>query len=169
MILRLLVCAMLLAPTAGCSVYMAASGEEKRDLGVLTPGTHRDVVVSEFGMPVASVNEMSPIEGGGTELRRYDVFSFTQGRSGASNAGRAIFYGAAAVFTLGLSEVIMTPAEMLVGDQGKLRLRTHYDINWKLATAELQDGSDWVSIPEFQARAAARQQQLEADKAAGTN
>ena len=95
----------------GCSSYMAASGERKRDLNILSPGTSRDAILAEFGSPVSSINEEIPEEEraeNGPERRRYDIFSFVQGRSTASNAGRAVFYGAAAVFTLGLSEVIAT-------------------------------------------------------------
>ncbi|MEM0989265.1 MAG: hypothetical protein AAGK00_10325 [Pseudomonadota bacterium] len=163
MYLKVLMCAVTALSLQACSAYMAASGEDKRDISILTVGTHRDIVVSEFGLPVTSVNEMVTVEGSEPTLNRYDVFKFTQGRSDASNAGRAVFYGAAAVLTLGLSEVIATPLEMAVGDQGELRLRTTYGADWLLTKAELQDGGQWVSIPEFEARAAARQKALEND------
>ncbi|MEM9138588.1 MAG: hypothetical protein AAGB15_02060 [Pseudomonadota bacterium] len=131
---------------SGCSSYMAASGERKRDMDILSPGTSRDVILAEFGAPTATINDQDAIP-----VERYDIFKFVQGRSTASNAGRAVFYGAAAVLTLGLSEVIATPLEGAVGDVGEVRLRADYDTDWRLTMARLLDGNEWVSVTQYNA------------------
>lgn len=169
---------------SGCSVYMAASSDEKKDLGILAPGTSRDLIIAEFGMPLATMNEAAPaqptteptVESGSGALpavadthTRHDIFKFTQGRSTASNAGRAVFYGAAAVFTLGLSEVIATPLESAVGDQGEIRLRTSYDANWRLTTSEILDEGAWISIPEYNQRVLERENELNSASGATSN
>lgn len=168
-----------------CSSYMAATGEEKRDLGILAPGTTRDAILAEFGTPVSSINEpvttqtQQPASDDSAAqpaaapdavpYHRYDIFRFVQGRSTGSNVGRAVFYGAAAVFTLGLSEVIATPLEGAVGDQGEIKLRANYDDDWRLISAELLDGKDWISIREYSARQAQRQAEIEASSQSGVN
>ena len=173
-ILMMLTAAML----SGCSVYMAASGEQKRDMNILAPGTHRDIILAEFGSPVSSIDELVAAEvqaQTGDEVvatatpapstpplrRRYDIFKFVQGRSTASNAGRAVFYGAAAVFTLGLSEVVATPLEYAVGDQGEIRLRTNYDDDWNLKSAQVYDEGDWITIAEYNERVLQREAELD--------
>lgn len=154
----------------GCSVYMATTGEDKRDLGILNPGISRDLVLAEFGTPVSSVRETVPATeaegvrtstktlavaslGEGlpaTRLDYYDIFRFKQGRSGGSNAGRAALYGTAAVLTLGLSEVVTTPLEMAVGDAGEITLRTTYDRGSTLVHAQILDGETWLSLADYQ-------------------
>ena len=163
---------------SGCSVYMAASGEQKRDMNVLSPGTHRDVILAEFGTPVSSIDEIiaaevqaqdsqatvataAPAPATPPARRRYDIFKFVQGRSTASNAGRAVFYGAAAVFTLGLSEVVATPLEYAVGDQGEIRLRVNYSDEWRLSSAQVYDEGDWISVPEYHERVLQREEKLD--------
>jgi outer membrane protein assembly factor BamE (lipoprotein component of BamABCDE complex) len=86
----------------GCSVYMAANQPEKKDVGVLKPGTTRSAVLAEFGTPI----ETSMRNGA-----RVDIFTFTQGYSSAEKGARAVLHGAADVLTLGLWEVAGTPIE----------------------------------------------------------
>lgn len=150
---------------ASCSSYMAASGERKRDLDLLSPGTSRDVILAEFGSPMATIDEIEA-----ETPQRYDIFSFVQGRSSGSNAGRAVFYGAAAVLTLGLSEVIATPLEGAVGDVGEIKLRTNYNQDWRLINALILDEGRWVSMEQFAANAQARRDAAaEAAKGKPTN
>lgn len=140
---RVLAALLALSVLPACSVYMAASGEEKRDLGILAPGTTRDAILAEFGTPTATEK---------TEAEHYDIFRFVQGRSTGSNVGRAVFYGAAAVLTLGLSEVVTTPVEGAVGDQGEIRLRVDYGPDGRLTEARVLDGADWIPIETYEAR-----------------
>ena len=78
---------------SGCSVAMASTAPKKKDLSVLNVGTDRHRVVAELGVPVIA----EVVDG-----KKVDTFSFIQGYSGVSKAGRAIFYGAADVLTVGL-------------------------------------------------------------------
>lgn len=57
---------------------------------------------------------------------KYEIFSFTQGYSGGVKAGRAFFHGAADVLTLGVWEVVGTPAEA-VFDGDKMAYHVRYD------------------------------------------
>jgi hypothetical protein len=94
----------MLAFISGCSVYMAAQQPPKKDIGLFSVGTPRDMLVAEFGMP--SVSETK-------DGRRREIFTFKQGYSTATRAGRAVFHGVADVFTLGLWEVVGTPTELI--------------------------------------------------------
>lgn len=105
---------------AGCSVVMATKQPGKKDLTVFKPGTERDVVVGEIGAPVSS----EKLEGGG----RKDIFTFIQGYSSGAKASRALFHGAADVFTLGLWEAVGTPIEASF-DGKKITVRVIYDAN----------------------------------------
>ncbi|MEM9725297.1 MAG: hypothetical protein AAF909_07535 [Pseudomonadota bacterium] len=164
MIRAFAVAAMLTAASlSGCSVYMAANSEGKRDTNILTPGTTRAAVLAELGQPVATVPVAPPAPaaedapssgvaiipapiGPSATPALYDVFRFTQERSTGSNAGRAVFYGAAAVLTLGLSEVIATPLEAAVGDAGEIRLRVFYGADDRVQRAEVLDGEVWKAF-----------------------
>ncbi len=136
---------------SGCSVYMAANSEGKKDLGVLTSGTPRDDVLAEFGSPVASIKEADD---------NYDIFKFTQERSDESNAGRAILYGTAAVLTLGLSEVVATPLEAVAGDAGEMQIRANYDGAGKLKTTDVRTGDGWTPLEEVLAAEREREKRL---------
>lgn len=98
-----LVCiSVLLLPTLGCSVFMAAQQPDAKNLNVLDVGTPRGVVLMELGTPTWT----EKIRG-----QRVDIFRFTQGYSKGAKLGRAFFHGAADVLTFGLWEVIGTPTE----------------------------------------------------------
>lgn len=107
----------------GCSVFMAAKQPPKKDLGVLNVGTARGMVLAELGQPVAAETR---------DGAKVDVFSFTQGYSKPAKAGRALFHGAADIFTLGLWEVVGTPTEA-VFDGSKMALEVAYDENDRVA------------------------------------
>ena len=105
----------------GCAVYMAATAPGKKDLSVLDPGTNRGFVVAELGTPVVSEERSQGKD-------RFDIFSFKQGYSGLTKAGRAFFHLAADVFTLCLWEIIGTPTEIAFrGTQMKAQVT--YDEN----------------------------------------
>ncbi len=107
---------------SGCSVYMAANQPKLKNLEVFSAGTPRSYVLAEIGQPQA------------TEMRagkRVDVFSFVQGYSKGAKAGRALFHGAADVFTLGLWEVVGTPTEAIFDGQ-KVAYEVTYDTSDKV-------------------------------------
>jgi outer membrane protein assembly factor BamE (lipoprotein component of BamABCDE complex) len=110
-------------PLNGCAVYMAANQPGEKNLALLSPGTPRNLVVSEFGTPVTS--EMK-------DGARHDVMKFTQGYSTGARAARAIAHGAADVFTAGLWEAVGTPVEgTFNGDQ--MSAEVIYDASDKVA------------------------------------
>jgi hypothetical protein len=98
---------------------MASHQPDKKDTTLLKPGTPRSILLAEFGQPVTSETK---------EGKHVDFFSFVQGSSQGAKTGRAFFYGVADVFTLGLFEVVGTPAETaMTGD--KLTYEVTYDAN----------------------------------------
>lgn len=110
----------------GCAANRALDQPAHKDLGVLTPGTNRDVVRSELGAPMTSVVHDD-----------CDVFSFPEGSSGWKYI-RAMGYSLLDIGTLGLSEVVTNPAEAGVGND-KVRLRVCYDARQDVAYSERLD------------------------------
>ena len=87
---------------SGCAVYMAANQPSNKNLDLLKVGMPRDSIMAEFGAPV------------NTEVKdgeKVDIYRFKQGYSQGAKAFRAVGHGAADVLTLGLWEVVGTPAE----------------------------------------------------------
>lgn len=103
----------------GCSVYMAAKQPTLKDMSVFGIGTKRDIILAELGNPVAS---------GKDNDAKYDIFSFIQGYTAGSKAGRAFLHGTFDVLTLGLWEVLGTPIES-VASGDKVKLKVIYDSN----------------------------------------
>ena len=104
---------------SGCSVFMAAKQPEKKDISLLKEGVSRAVLISEFGAPVVSEYKNN---------KRFEIFKFVQGYSTGAKAGRAFFHGAASVATLGLWELVGTPAEITFnGDE--MAFQVSYDEN----------------------------------------
>ncbi|MBI3291680.1 MAG: hypothetical protein HYZ73_02565 [Elusimicrobia bacterium] len=115
----------------GCSVFMAAKQPPQKDMSVLRQGTSRSILLAELGQPAAT--EMK-------DGKKVDVFSFTQGYSKPAKAARAVFHGAADVFTLGLWEVVGTPTEAIF-DGTKMALEVTYDENDRVeSVVDLQPG-----------------------------
>ena len=93
----------------GCSVFMAAKQPGKLNVGLFKIGTPRSMLLAEFGLPVVSEERNG---------KKYEIFKFVQGYSAGAKAGRAVFHGAADVFTLGLWEIVGTPTEgVFSGDE----------------------------------------------------
>lgn len=115
----------LLITMSGCAVYMATNQPRKRNLAILTPGTERDLVVAELGAPVISES----IADG-----KKEIYTFTQGYSKLAKAGRAMFHGAADVFTIGLWEVVGTPIEGAF-DGKRISVRVIFDANGRVREA----------------------------------
>ena len=104
---------------SGCSVFMAAKQPEKKDISLLKECVSRAVLISEFGAPVISEYKND---------KRFEIFKFVQGYSTGAKAGRAFFHGAASVATLGLWELVGTPAEITFnGDE--MAFQVSYDEN----------------------------------------
>ena len=119
--------ALVLSATAlcfqsGCSVFMAAKQPPKKDLSVLTAGTHRARLIAEFGAPIHTETK---------DGNKVDVFKFVQGYSTGAKTGRAVFHGAADVFTLGLWEVVGTPTEAAFDGQD-MAVQVSYDAQDKV-------------------------------------
>ena len=111
--------AVLAISVSGCSLFMAAKQPEKKVISLLKEGVSRAVLISEFGAPVVSEYKND---------KRFEIFKFVQGYSTGAKAGRAFFHGAASVATLGLWELVGTPAEITFnGDE--MAFQVSYDEN----------------------------------------
>lgn len=98
------------ATLQGCSVYMESTRPTPVDLSQFQPGETRDSVVERLGTPASVASETD-----GASCDLYNLY--THGYGAAGKAGIAVLEGAADVFTLGLAEVITTPAEGLTKNQ----------------------------------------------------
>jgi len=110
----------------GCSVGMALSGKETKNLGTIQVGQSRDIVLLNLGQP-AKTNQ--------TEFGRVDVFELQRGND--PSVGRALFHGAMDLITWGGWELVGTPME---GVQGKsFELIVHYDKEDKVTSVQTTD------------------------------
>jgi len=144
--LRLLMVVLSLTLLTACSVVQATSGPECKNLSVLDKGTDRYLVLAELGQPVVT----ETIEDG----RKCDVFSFKQGQHGAVKAGKALAYGAAAVMTLGLSEVVASPLEGAAGKGAEVKAKVLYDAANKVDQVEMLQDDRWIPIQNIDGEAA---------------
>ena len=109
--LNVLVALMLIYSLSGCSVLMVASRDTNRgDVNVIQMGAQRSTVVAELGQP----DNMSTVEGGGYD-DRYKLDPDAHGSVAKFFTG--LFYLAADVFTLCLTELIFTPMEIAFKDK----------------------------------------------------
>jgi hypothetical protein len=108
---------------SACAVSRAIEAPPEKNFTVLEPGTHRDLVRAEFGKSAASAD--------GTNC---DVFSFSQGSTDWKYL-RAVGYGLADLGTLGVAEVVVSPAEAAVG-KDKVQVRVCYDGDWRVVYSE---------------------------------
>jgi TonB family protein len=104
---------------SGCSVFMAARQPDYKNLNVLDIGTSRSRVIGELGAPALTQER---------EGNKVDTFSFKQGYGKGNKAARALFHAAADVWTLGLWEVIGTPAEAIASGK-KMQVEVTYNQN----------------------------------------
>ena len=130
----------LLGSGGGCAAYRAAQQPGKKNLNVLTVGTPRTHVIAELGAPVFSE------ERDGHEI---DVFTFKQGYSKPTKAGRAMAHAAADVVTWGLWEVVGTPVEMLA-DGTDVKLEISYDQQHAVENVDIISGREVIQPrPKF--------------------
>ncbi len=102
---------------SGCSVGMALSGKETKDMSALSVGAHRDSVVAKLGPPQTTVTDSD-----GTLIDTWDIV-----RGNAPSAGRAVAHGAMDFMTLGLWEVVGTPVELMAGQEKHSIYTVHYN------------------------------------------
>ena len=131
---RFFVLALSLIFIAGCSVVMATQQPSRMDFSVLSKGVDRSRVIAELGAPLTT-----DVKDG----KRTDVFSVRQGYSTGAKVGRALFHGAADVFTLGLWEVVGTPVEAIASGT-VVKVGVTYDKNDRVEEIITYSGKEKV-------------------------
>ncbi len=121
-----------------CSVVQATNGPKAKDLSVLDTGTDRYSVLAELGQPVASETDK--------DGNKVDVFSFVQGQHGAVKAGKGILYGALAVGTLGISEIVTSPLEGAAGNGAEMQIQVSYDKADRVAGVNTLKDGRWLPV-----------------------
>ena len=107
---------------SGCAVYMAANQPGNKNMDLLKAGMPRDSIMAEFGAPVNTETK---------DGEKTDIYRFRQGYSQGEKAFRSVGHGVADVFTLGLWEVIGTPAEATFNGKD-MAVKIIYDRNDKV-------------------------------------
>jgi hypothetical protein len=123
---------------AGCSVSKAVHQPKAKDLSVLNQGTLRDRVLVELGQPVVTEKDANGIP--------TDFFKFIQGQSGAAKAGKGLLYGALAVGTLGLSEVVTNPVEGTAGAGKEMQVKVTYDAQNHVQHVDVLKDERWIRV-----------------------
>lgn len=102
---------LLVVSLSGCSVLMVASRDTNRgDINVIQLGVQRSAVIAELGQP----DSFSTREGGGYD-DRYKLDPDAHGAVAKFFTG--LFYFAADVVTLCLTELLFTPLEIAFKDK----------------------------------------------------
>ena len=135
---RILLVSLALVVLGGCSVSKAVHQPKAKDLSVLNAGTSRDLVLVELGQPVVSEKDANG--------NQTDFFKFIQGQNGAAKAGKGLLYGALAVTTLGLSEVVTNPVEGTAGAGKEMQVKVVYDAQNKVEHVELLKDERWLHM-----------------------
>ena len=143
MLIRYLVLILSFAALTACSVVQATSGPESKNLSVLDPGTERFLVLAELGQPLVTDEDSAG--------RKFDIFKFRQGQHGAVKAGKAVAYGAAAIMTLGLSEVITSPVEGAAGKGAIMKFQVVYDDLDRVTMVNVLQDDRWVPVQNITA------------------
>jgi outer membrane protein assembly factor BamE (lipoprotein component of BamABCDE complex) len=134
---------------SGCSVGKAVNQPKAKDLSVLDTGTSRDRVLLELGQPVVSEKD-----GDGHQT---DYFKFIQGQNGAAKAGKGILYGALAVTTLGLSEIVTNPVEGTAGAGKEMQVKVTYDEGNKVQLVDVLKDDRWIRVQKVGEAAASNE------------
>jgi len=143
---RMLLVSVAMVVLAGCSVSKAVQQPKAKDLSVLEHGTSRDRVLVELGQPVVTEKDAS-----GNQV---DFFKFIQGQSGAAKAGKGLLYGALAVTTLGLSEVVTNPVEGTAGAGKEMQIKVIYDAQSKVDAVSVLKDDRWLRVQKVGEEAA---------------
>jgi hypothetical protein len=94
-------CALL----SGCSVYMAATQPEAKNITLFKIGTPKSLITAEFGTPQTTIKRNG---------KEYEIYAFTTGSHVGVKAAKTAVWIAADILTLGLAEVVGTPVETLI-------------------------------------------------------
>jgi hypothetical protein len=105
--------------TSGCAVHMAATQPSARPTGLFRDGTPKEKLVANFGAPSSTIYR------NGTT---YDIYTFQNGSHGGTKVLKCLFYGVCDLCTLGLTELIFTPAECVLRSRDKA-YEVSYDAN----------------------------------------
>lgn len=115
--------------SGGCSVYMAAAGDDEPNLANVHRGASRGEIEMALGQPAAMSTEK-----GGNLIATYE---YTVGNE--PSTGRAVGHAAMDVLTFGLWEVVGTPIEAF--SQGdKIKLTVHYDEDGNATSVQSSKG-----------------------------
>ena len=135
-----IISATLVLASGGCSIGKAAKQPSLKDLSVLDKGTPRGRVISELGKPTFSEEQ---------DGKTIDWYQFVQGYHTATKVGRALFHGAADVFTLGLWELVANPIEdTATGTEMSVEVR--YDEYEKVETTVVHKGRSELPSGEYE-------------------
>ena len=97
--------------SSACSVVMVAARSSYRgDVNIIQLGVQRSVVTAELGQP----DNSSTLENGGYDDR---YILDPDAHRGVTKFFTALFYAAADLFTLLLTELIFTPADIAMRDK----------------------------------------------------
>ena len=97
--------------SSSCSVIMVANRSSYRgDVNVIQLGVQRSVVIAELGQP----DSFTTLENGGYDDR---YVLDPDAHTGVTKFFTALFYAAADFFTLLLTELLFTPAELAMKDK----------------------------------------------------
>ena len=111
----------------GCSVGMAISGNNPKDLSVFYIGAERSFVHAKAGPPEIEVQDKDGLW--------IDTYLIVKGNE--PSVGRAAAHGVMDVLTIGLWEVIGTPMELVEElDEYKNRFEIYYDKGNKIQRME---------------------------------
>lgn len=104
-LVSIIILSIILLLNTGCSEVMASSGKVEPNLGLLTKGSsisHTSAIIGE-----------NPIK---TEKRNNtEVYTYKLVRGNDPSPVRAVIWGALGLMTLGISELILTPVELVRG------------------------------------------------------
>ncbi len=117
----------------GCSVFMAMHGKRDVNIGTLSIGQDRAIVLANLGQPSKTVT----IDAG-----RVDVFELQRGN--APSGGRALAHGAIDFFTAGLWELAGTPIEAMQGES--YTMTVEYDKQDKVTKVFTGEGQTTGSL-----------------------
>ncbi|MBI1979757.1 MAG: hypothetical protein HY593_00260 [Candidatus Omnitrophica bacterium] len=129
---------------SGCSVGMALSGKEQKDVSVLAPGAPRDTVIAHLGPPQTSVT--------GPDGLLIDTWDVVKGNN--PSAGRAIVHAGMDFLTLGLWEIAGTPIELAAGQEAHTIYTITYDKENKIKNLSASDRVVAGSPPTKEEKAA---------------
>ena len=114
----------------------------KKNLDVLHEGSSRYQLIGEFGPPVYTDSKNGITT---------DVFIFEQGHSDTAKYLRAAGYGAAALYTIGLSEIFCPAIEGNI-KYYKIQAEVQYDQDQQVSLVKLT--RDGIPIPAMTSAAA---------------